>query len=148
MAVKPIIFHWQKVQDIVKYKKTRTRRYFFNSCPYAKNDSLYVLEDFAIRRKDASVLYRANESSHPLEYLGIDRWENAQHMPKALARIHLLVTDVRKERVLGVTERAAQMEGYNDRAAFLKYWEIKLKGTTSVRNNPYLHVIDFEYLPF
>ena len=147
MAVRPIMFNWKKVQEIVMYKKTRTRRYFFNECPYSKDDSLYVLEDFAIR-EDARVLYRANYSNHSLEYLGIERWVSAQHMPKALARIHLLVTDARKERVLDTPERTVQMEGFSDRAAFLKYWEIKLKGTTSVRNNPYLHVIDFEYLPF
>ena len=122
--------------------------------PYRIGDILYVRETWA--DVPSGYVYKAN-----VEQPEIWHWRPSIHMPKEAARIFLLVTDVRVERLQEITEADAIHEGFfkgwrdkdgdmapSARNAFATLWNTTLKGQDE-RNccwaaNPWVWVIEFE----
>lgn len=93
---------------------------------------------------------------------GAIRWKPSIHMPRALSRITLEITDVRVERLQGISERDAIAEGicktgsgfwstygqrevdgtFSPRSSFQSLWE-SINGLMSWESNPWVWVIEF-----
>ena len=132
-----------------------------DSCPptaiakYQVGDILWVRETWS-RDESGEYVYRTNygtteDDSFPPSMF---RWRPSIHMPREAARIFLLVTNVRVERVQDITEDEAIKEGAkaygpnncsgtSARIAFAEIWD---KTTTEHewRTNPWVWVIEFE----
>lgn len=139
---KPILFNAGMVREVLKGRKTVTRRvmkpqpmfytgrkYIFadDVCPkkwidcdniietykYQPGDILYVRETWS--EWTGGYLYRAwpEGIAQPGAFPG-ERWRPSIHMPKEAARIFLRVTDVRVERLQAITEEQARTEGVGD----------------------------------
>ena len=129
MTERPILFNGDMVRAILRGQKTQTRRpvkpqpdmvrprkrfddarWKSWSCPLGKpGDRLWVRETFAYE-PDFGVAYRADEGD---EFPGMERqkWTPSIHMPRALSRITLEITDIRVERVQDISEEEARAEG-------------------------------------
>lgn len=85
--------------------------------PYRLGDILYVREtwthpsqyEIANGANPNGYLYRADD----LQPAAPDKWRPSIHMPKEAARLFLLITDVRTERLQDMTEEDAFDEGYD-----------------------------------
>jgi len=75
---------------------------------YRPGDLLYVREAFA--EMPYGYVYRADEDE-PEGWDCNDRWLPSIHMPKEAARLFLRVTDVRVERLQGITPEQLRAEG-------------------------------------
>ena len=139
---------------------------------YAPGDILYVREtwmDYAGR-----TMYRADCDKYRLESLKLAElsWKPSIHMPKEAARIWLRVTDVRVERLQGITPKDAENEGVGNlfyeeigyseknygtevdpeygiaKEQFAWLWELTIKKSDLDRYgwgaNPWVWVIEFE----
>ncbi|WP_126242258.1 hypothetical protein [Burkholderia gladioli] len=151
-------------------------------CPYGQpGDRLWVREtwstDFARYYPCERVWYAADDDRrHDIEVRdgvrGIFspesnlhvpfRWRPSIHMPRALSRITLEITDVRVERLQGISERDAIAEGicktgsgfwstygqrevdgtFSPRSSFQSLWE-SINGLMSWESNPWVWVIEF-----
>lgn len=133
MSVKPILFSAEMVRAILDGRKTVTRRvvkpqpngtldqrwggfyedneWILLKEPYRPGDVLWVRETWAENPHPwdgAKYVYRAN--IHPADY-DLYKWRPSIHMPKEAARIWLRVTDVRAERLQGITPEDVCNEG-------------------------------------
>lgn len=102
-------------------------------CPYgAPGDRLWVREAFvhepaeycweasvSIPCRPASTVYRAD---HGNEATGAG-WKPSIHMPRALSRITLEITDVRVERLQAISETDAQAEGVKAKPFPGPWWQ-------------------------
>ncbi len=141
MRERPIIFRGKMVRAILDGKKMQTRRvvkkiptnFAFlssrrnvdgsvevdlyrkgtiridpNECPYGQpGDRLWVRETFCTSAK--GWIYKAD--GHDLSSSLSLRWKPSIHMPRLASRIWLGVTNVRVERLRGITEEDAIAEG-------------------------------------
>lgn len=136
---------------------------------YAPGDILYVRETF-IQAAAHTFWYKADDKSWMPKGL---RWKPSIHMPKEAARIWLLVTDVRVERLRDITEDEALKEGAQGvrcyhaaigafgctdcmntgwleppKLEFMGIWDSTIKKTDLDRYgwdaNPWVWVIEFE----
>ncbi len=83
---------------------------------YAVRDELWVRETFfdcsafkqadVFREVEGNYLYRADDT-----FIGCHRWKPSIFMPREAARIHLIVTKVRLERLQDMTDEDAIQEG-------------------------------------
>lgn len=112
--------------------------------PYRPGDILYVQETWDFKpNNDLGYIYRADYSG-----LYKIKWRPSIHMPRDAARIFLRVTDVRVERLQGITDDDAMQEGiqYTDFGTYLPNWKISIdSGKTfhsakSEIHNPSYHV--------
>lgn len=133
--------------------------------PYQLNDILYVRETFTQLYKadnngygnfdDVRTYYLA-DGIPDIDLVDADgfllddqsqsiKWKPSIHMPKKLARIFLKVTDVRVERLQGITDKDGLKEGFNAYIEFAKAWEdiYETKGY-GWDTNPWVWVITFE----
>ena len=132
-----------------------------DSCPptaiakYQVGDILWVRETWS-KDENGEYVYRTNygtteDDSFPPS---VFKWKPSIHMPREAARIFLLVTNVRVERLQDITEDEAIKEGAkaygpnncsgtSARIAFAEIWD---KTTTEHewRTNPWVWVIEFE----
>lgn len=124
-------------------------------CPYKTGITLWVRETWS-KDENGEYVYRANygtteDDSFPPSMF---RWRPSIHMPREAARIFLLVTNVRVERLQDITEDEAVKEGAkaygpnncsgtSARIAFAEIWD---KTTTEHewRTNPWVWVVAFE----
>ncbi len=146
------------------------------SCPYGKpGDRIWVRETWAEAgaRAPELQLYRANYPEHvPSHYENLPpaeeiRWTPSIHMPRWASRILLEITDVRVERLNGISEAEAEAEGIDMEAladsqdcydciadhnmtgrptakgAFKYLWE-SIYGVDSWQANPWVWVIEFK----
>lgn len=155
-----------------------------NFCRYHPGDILYVRETWAWepcwdcgldmgeggcaeesvtriynqkKREYGCYCYKA--SMEDGEELSVDTWHPSIHMPKAAARIWLMVTDVRVERLQEMTASESAKEGIqlskqydtNERAYILKFadvWDSTIKKSDQNiygwEANPWVWVIEFE----
>lgn len=116
MKERPILFNGDMVRAVLAGQKTQTRRPKFR-CPYGQpGDRLWVRETFAYAQ-DGTVVYRASMVGSPWD--AITRraitWHPSIHMPRAICRIILGITDVRVERVQDIHEEDAIAEGIDPR---------------------------------
>lgn len=177
--IKQILFNTDMVRAILDGRKTVTRRVAkpqpkkevdkialerFHK-PYRPGDILYVRETWT---QDGDVFrYKAGF------YDQNRRWHPSIHMPREAARIFLRVTDVRVERLQGITESEAEKEGLRyfddicqDRdwhpsfydpdsggnpstvAGFSRLWDCTIKKADRAlygwEANPWVWVIEFE----
>lgn len=157
------------------------------SAPFQKGDILYVRETFCklwkLDGNDQIIegtenYYYAADGYNPTPFNCFPdedgfhgdrdrpKWHPSLHMPKEAARLFLRVTDVRAERLQGITEEQAVKEGcitFSDKArdgkfddvaefdltakdAFIEVWNGTLKkdSTCTWANNPWVWVISFE----
>lgn len=124
-------------------------------CPYKTGITLWVRETWS-KDENGEYVYRANygtteDDSFPPSMF---KWKPSIHMPREAARIFLLVTNVRVERLQDITEDEAVKEGAkaygpnncsgtSARIAFAEIWD---KTTTEHewRTNPWVWVVAFE----
>lgn len=95
----PILFKKEMVQAIIKGRKTQTRRILRDGCKpkYALSDKLWVKEHFG----KISPIF----------------------MPRKLSRITLVITGLRVENLLDITESDALCEGVVETLEFKALWE-------------------------
>ena len=181
MAIKPILFNTPMTKSILDECKTCTRRLLKqpftvhpngyitkprgneNLCPYEPpympGDILYVRE--AWYRDENRYMYRADYSGTEKFYNGTEevkiKWRPSIHMPKKAARIWLMVTDVKVERLHDMWASDVTKEGirFNKPAtsdemiqAFADLWDSTVNkselNTYGWNANPYVWVIGFK----
>ena len=120
MKERPILFNGDMVRAILAGQKTQTRRpVWFDDdpsgiCPYGvPGDRLWVRETYARHPQFAEVAYRADgeEFEDGDGFTWCPKWTPSIHMPRALSRITLEITDSRVERVQDISEEEARAEG-------------------------------------
>jgi signal peptidase I len=157
----------------------------FIKCPYGQpGDKLWVRETFVpivIQDHDGNGndkytwIYKADEFDRDiLDNLEDSTWKPSIHMPKAAARVWLMITDVRVERLQDISQEDAKAEGvekwvqmssyrYKDYTGnVVGFWEninpvgcmaaiasfnslwIKINGMDSFKSNPWVWVIEFK----
>ena len=145
-------------------------------CPYRQpGDKLWVRETWCKSAREW-FFYKAGCSDIKLELLKEEgfKWKPSIHMPKAAARIWIMITDVRVERLQDISEEDAKAEGvekwiqmssyrYKDYTGnVVGFWEninpvgckaaiasfnslwIKINGMDSFKSNPWVWVIEFK----
>jgi len=149
---------WRREQPLPEAEKSRRW-----TPPYHTGNILYVREtwrliDFEFTDGDwnASVSYRADDGIGPrLHYLqyGPDEkigWRPSIHMPKEAARLFLLVTDVRVDRLQGMQPYDIAFEGFRRQRDFVALWDSTIKksdrGLYGWAANPWVWVIEFEQI--
>lgn len=190
--MKPILFNTGMIRAILEDRKTVTRRVVkFNKgqnpkwtgyvpdgdvlygsnnmpaakSPFRKDDVLWVRETFAQPAKH-TFWYKADFKLQNI------LWRPSIHMPREAARLFLMVTSVRVERLQAITEDDAEAEGaekmypYTDpetgeaafllhqngtfRAGFSQIWDNTIKSadrtTCGWEANPWVWVIEFEQI--
>lgn len=148
----------------------------YRNSPHGKpGDRIWVRETWAEAGAGAPELklYRANYPAHvPSHYENVPsaediRWTPSIHMPRRASRILLEITDVRVERLNGISEAEAQAEGIDMEAladsqdcydciadhnmtgrptakgAFKYLWE-SIYGEENWQANPWVWVIEFK----
>ncbi|HGY4912789.1 TPA: hypothetical protein ACNU9R_002480 [Citrobacter freundii] len=133
------------------------------------------LEDSSKFEKPDFCMYRADGKPAPEFYDADDNlhcgWRPSIHMPRWASRITLEITDVRVERLNGISETDAEAEGINMEALFdsqdcydciadhnmtgrptakgaFKYlWE-SIYGEENWQANPWVWVIEFKVVPY
>lgn len=175
MKARPILFKPDMVRAILDGRKTQTRRIVngehlgclnaglganSETCPYgAPGDLLWVREAWG--NGATRVMYKAgcNRMYRPPE-----GWKPSIHMPRWASRLTLEITDVRVERLQGISENDARAEGIADggclncgehepcgcaepkpdaRDAFIHLWR-SINGEESWSANPWVWVIQFQ----
>lgn len=126
-AMKPILFNTEMVRAILNGRKTVTRRVVKppikgvdrSFSPYVPGDILYVRETFA-QPYGTGFFYAADYQDGDIVPAdcgdvsvskNLIKWRPSIHMPKEAARIFLLVTRVRVERLQEMTVSDYQAEG-------------------------------------
>ena len=190
--MKPILFNTGMIRAILEDRKTVTRRVVkFNKgqnpkwtgyvpdgdvlygsnnmpaakSPFRKDDVLWVRETFAQPAKH-TFWYKADFKLQNI------LWRPSIHMPREAARLFLMVTSVRVERLQAITEDDAEAEGaekmyaHTDpetgetafllhqngtfRAGFSQIWDNTIKSadrtTCGWEANPWVWVIEFEQI--
>lgn len=176
--MKPILFNSEMVRAILENRKTVTRRVVkpppekcahspYECCggrfafrigdractnqykpPYCPGDILWVREAFW---KSPNGEYTYKSDYNQAERL---TWRPSIHMPREAARIFLRVTEVRVERLQGITEEQSEKEGCTAHGGnlaldeFEEVWHRTLKPADRVlygwEANPYVWAIEFE----
>ncbi|WP_347558517.1 hypothetical protein [Robbsia sp. KACC 23696] len=133
MKEHPILFSRAMVRAILDGRKTQTRRVIkaasvadastngarASCCPYATGQRLWVRETWAqpVLLDPGPTFYRADyPACVPAHYENVPpaeaiTWKPSIHMPRALSRITLEVTDVRAEQLQQCTNGNAWAEG-------------------------------------
>ncbi|MDR1529004.1 MAG: hypothetical protein LBS40_01050 [Burkholderiales bacterium] len=117
-------------------------------CPYGKiGDRLWVRETFQTIDETPffhRVYYRATDTDN-----NIVKWQPSIHMPRALSRILLEITDVHIQRLQDISEDDIKAEGVpargNRRDDFIELWD-NINGKKvgcSWDDNPWIWVITF-----
>ncbi len=152
------------------YKRDLVEEMARDACPIANiGDLIYVRETFRLFNHSdecgCSDYCSCPPSGTPVYFAtcGGDsesKWKSSRHMPRAASRLTLKVTDVRIERVQGITEEQAIKEGINKHHqlpafkspigyhtspvyAFEELWN-SIYGNWE--DNPYVWVIEFEVI--
>lgn len=136
--IKPILFNTEMVQAILDGRKTQTRRilkvkgcrefvpeptWSFEDCEkwgakpkYQPGDILWVRERFEYSDdlEEPYWYYAKYREDYLPEYVTRIKWRPSIHMPKEAARIFLMVTNVRCERLQDISEEDAIAEGAKD----------------------------------
>lgn len=99
-------------------------------CPIAKmkygvtGDRLWVRESFTPRYfDDGRPGYKADWTSGAAEYVTEPKWKPSIHMPRAISRISLEITNVRVERLQDITLADLEAEGVTNSDEWLEYLE-------------------------
>lgn len=133
-------------------------------CQVHPGDHIYVRETWGILNDKYQRYCYLVDSQYPQgrlrQQLVGNRWRPSIHMPKAVARIWLGVTDVRTERLLDISSHDADCEGFTEsgmrlraafltethpRATFFAAWE-QHYGYGSTSSNPWVWVIEFRVI--
>lgn len=131
-------------------------------CPYGKvGDRLYVRETWAKHSKSCTdlpkIFYRADEDTDPDIYLYPLQveWKPSIHMPRAISRITLELTDIRVQRLQDISEEDAIAEGvppfnWDDGEslrpipAFAKLWDSINHETHPWKSNSWVWAVSFK----
>lgn len=169
--MKPILFNIEMVRAIMEGRKTVTRRVvkpqppatsvvrkrgcawdwsFWADCnmghvmklPYHPGDILWVRETWAKNPFGDGYIY-------PTEVPGAgQKWKPSIYMPREAARIFLLVTCIRVERLQDCGNMQAKDEGCVSCSQFARVWDSTIKPADlhlyGWEANPWVWVIEFE----
>jgi hypothetical protein len=102
-----------------------------------------------IKIEDPSLFERMirREESHRnnIFYRGEMDWRLPMFMPRCCSRLNLLIISVTVERIQKITESDARLEGFENRATFIEYWnKLNKKGGFSFDKNPWVYRIRFK----
>ncbi|ELE3724398.1 hypothetical protein RC581_004328 [Salmonella enterica] len=140
------------------------------ACPYGEiGDRIWVRETFRVHSRAtdvATLVYRASvrnswtEQTHRVPVAVCnkpatpEKWTPSIHMPRWASHITLEITDVRVERLRGLSEEDAKSEGIIPSAGgVLPGWEYRINfrdlwmdiyGTDNWEANPWVWVIEFK----
>ncbi|EBN0300839.1 hypothetical protein AHQ57_12685 [Salmonella enterica subsp. enterica serovar Newport] len=140
------------------------------ACPYGEiGDRIWVRETFRVHSRAtdvATLVYQASvrnswtEQTHRVPVAVCnkpatpEKWTPSIHMPRWASRITLEITDVRVERLRGLSEEDAKSEGIIPSAGgVLPGWEYRINfrdlwmdiyGTDNWEANPWVWVIEFK----
>jgi hypothetical protein len=180
MKERPILFSAPMVRTILSGLKSQTRRlvkpqpaWVYGEtvpvrtddadpkgaipCPYGQpGDRLWVRETHCpvvprYGSSDPLALYRADLDPGQ-QYMCVERWTPAIHMPRRLSRITLEVTRVRVERLQDISASDCRAEGvdppkFNEVTLWRRQYEAvwgQINGPGSWDANPWVWVIDFK----
>lgn len=127
--MKPILFNSDMVRAILAGKKTQTRR---------------------VCKVSSRTMNIENKDCKSVVYPSSNLWYPSIHMPKEAARIFLRVTNVRVERLQGISHGDLSKEGISAddnlmRKQFREIWDSTTKDRRHKWNaNPFVWVIEFE----
>jgi hypothetical protein len=120
---RPILFSTAMVRAILAGEKTQTRRVVkharHNGCELLRplpsrwnvGDRLWVRESFCPRCfDDGKPAFKANWDGKAADCVLEPKWKPSIHMPRALSRITLVVTDLRVQPLQQITEEDACAE--------------------------------------
>lgn len=117
-------------------------------CPFGvPGDRLWVREVWAYNGclNCGTPHYQASDPDYAQKSMMSDGWKSPVTMPRWASRITLEVTGVRVERVQGITEEGARVEGFESRDAFLDYWDGIYAAKGFGRDaNPWVWVVEFK----
>jgi len=86
---------------------------------------------------------------------GVTTWKPSIHMPRAVSRITLRITDVRVERLQDISNNDADAEGTSDLRTIENGWDMSrcyqelweaINGAGSWEANPWVWVLEFEVI--
>jgi hypothetical protein len=128
-------------------------------------DMLWVRETYINLNsvnEEPNYVYKADQPNFHVNFASGEKWKPSIHMPKLACRIWLKITNVRVERLQGITEEDAIKEGVNKTnsvnewyymknvystdspiIAFERLWQ-SINGKESWNDNPWVWVIEFE----
>lgn len=128
------------------FKNKKTGEVWMKQCPYGSIGDIYwVRETFAMVL--GAVLYKGDE---PSIFKNV-KWKPSIHMPKSVARIWLLNTGNKIERLHDITSAEAEYEGIKPtkflggKDAFRDLW-VSINGWDSWNHNPWVWVIGFQVI--
>lgn len=170
--MKGILFTWYMIEQIIRGKKTETRREIKGVteawsyvAPMHNEAGEKVWELFGmpdgkpyyykrpfkegeiIYIKESYCVYKnhiyyKNDGNFNPKKYGL-KWVSALFCPQSAARYFLKIAYIWVEQLLDITDDTAKYEGFWTRGEFLVYfWAIKNR----TEANPYVWVIDFDYL--
>lgn len=155
------IFEWnEKYKGFAGLSSNSTESGLFHMCSFCRygniGSRLWVREGFALDF-DGAPLYRASNPA-PFDPDYKIKWKPSIHMPRALSRILLEITDIRVERLQDISEADAKAEGCDGRSRrpcciflasdlssrthFQRIW-YDIHGIESWYQNPWVWVIEF-----
>lgn len=113
---RPILFSSPMVGAILDGRKTMTRRVYkprFDK--WNVGDRLWVRETYTLIHGRAVYAATCDIESY--------RWRPSIFMPRKLSRIQLEITELKRELLRDVSEADALREGFENKRAFLDYFE-------------------------
>lgn len=131
------------------------------ACPYGKpGDLLWVRETFSQHPQFADLAYKADDDGDGFEdsdgFLWEPKYSPSIHMPRALSRLTLRITDVRVQRLRDISSEDVNAEGVSPgipgcggagdyRHTFMRLWE-SINGPGSWDANPWVWALTFEVI--
>lgn len=175
MNMKPILFNTEMVRAILDDRKSVTRRVvkpghlrvldsqyhkehpevpdktlLEKLClpPYQPGDTLWVRETWNGDWCDHYIYKADGGSAKAAGYAAEPKWRPSIHMPREAARIFLLVTCIRVERLQDCGNMQAKDEGCVSCSQFARVWDSTIKPADlhlyGWEANPWVWVIEFE----
>jgi hypothetical protein len=185
----PILFKPEMIKAILAGRKTQTRRivkpqpiideesgyayegkhrsmydihnwkdqFVYDYCRYAPNDVMWVKETFC--NFHDGIIYKIDGKHNSIVDNYTYKWKSPLFMPRSAARLFLVVTDVRIEKLNDITAEDCIAEGILDSGwiylrdshikwEYTKLWE-SINGDGSWNANPWVFVISFSVIkPF
>jgi len=130
----------------------------WHSCPYGQpGDLLWVRETFSQHPQFADLAYKADDDGDGFEdsdgFLWEPKYSPSIHMPRALSRLTLRITDVRVQRLQECSNEDAVAEGigtptdmrYATVDGYRPLWE-SINGAGSWDANPWVWALTFEVI--
>lgn len=129
------LFAWHGSQ----YRRDQMVADYPPRCPFGNaGDKLWIRETFRFDSR-TGYHYAADEPTLPKPR----SWKPAIHMPREACRLEVLITTIRIERLVEISEKDAAAEGAISIVDYCRIWE-RINGNGSWVINPWVWIVDFE----